>query len=129
MKRISAGAVKFQFWFTEFVQAMGMANDNDDFTVLRQQILAKNTFHTSSHARLITTTGVVLRRVGSLTPAMRELFDQLDPVNQRIMNLIAIMNTEQLMYAFMYDVFRPELILGDRQIEAYEMAAFLRNCR
>ncbi|MEM5032020.1 BrxA family protein [Limosilactobacillus fermentum] len=72
---------------------------------------------------------MVLRRVGSLTPAMRALFDQLDPVNQRIMNLIAIMNTEQLMYAFMYDVFRPELILGDRQIEAYEMAAFLRNCR
>lgn len=127
MKRISAGAVKFQFWFTEFVQAMGMANDNDDFTVLRQQILAENTFHASSHARLITTTGVVLRRVGSLTPAMRALFDQLDPVNQRIMNLIAIMNTEQLMYAFMYDVFRPELILGDRQIEAYEMAAFFKK--
>lgn len=127
MKRISAGAVKFQFWFTEFVQAMGMANDNDDFTVLRQQILAENTFHAPSHARLITTTGVVLRRVGSLTPAMRALFDQLDPVNQRIMNLIAIMNTEQLMYAFMYDVFRPELILGDRQIEAYEMAAFFKK--
>ena len=106
---------------------MGMANDNDDFTVLRQQILAENTFHAPSHARLITTTGVVLRRVGSLTPAMRALFDQLDPVNQRIMNLIAIMNTEQLMYAFMYDVFRPELILGDRQIEAYEMAAFFKK--
>lgn len=127
MKRISAGAVKFQFWFTEFVQAMGMANDNDDFTAMRQRVLTENTFHASSHARLITTTGVVLRRVSSLTPAMRVLFDQLDPVNQRIVNLIAIMNTEQLMYAFMYDVFRPELILGDRQIEAYEMAAFFKK--
>ena len=75
MKRISANAVKFKFWYTEFVQAMGMANDNDDFTVLRQQILAENTFHVYSHARLITTTGGVLRRMGALTPAMRLLFD------------------------------------------------------
>jgi hypothetical protein len=127
MKRISAGAVKFQFWFTEFVQTIDMANDNDDFALLRQQILAKNTFHASSPARLETMTGVVLRRVSSLTPEMRRLVDQLDPVNQRIVNLIAIMNTEQLMYTFMYNVFRPELILGDRKIEDYEISAFFKK--
>lgn len=127
MKRISASAVQYQFWFAEFVQSIGMVVDSGDLSLVRQKILAENIFQASSSARLKSETNVVLRRVDSLTPAMRGLFDQLDPVNQRIMNLIAIMNTEQLMYAFMYDVFRPELILGDRQIEAYEMAAFFKK--
>lgn len=127
MKRISASAVQYQFWFNEFVQTVDMANEDDNFEVLRQQILTDNTFHASSLARLKSTVNVVLRRASSLTPEMRELFEQLDPVNQRIVNLIAIMNTEQLMYTFMYDVFRPELILGDRKIEDYEISAFFKK--
>ena len=124
---ISASAVQYQFWFAEFVQSIGMVVDSGDLSLVRQKILAENIFQASSSARLKSETNVVLRRVDSLTPAMRGLFDRLDPVNQRIVNLIAIMNTEQLMYVFMYDVFRPELILGDRQIENYELSAFFKK--
>ncbi|ERL65762.1 hypothetical protein L248_1838 [Schleiferilactobacillus shenzhenensis LY-73] len=55
------------------------------------------------------------------------MFSQLDPVNQKMVNLISIMNTESLTYSFMYEVFRQELVLGDRRIEPYEVTAFFNK--
>ncbi|WP_040534701.1 DUF1819 family protein [Schleiferilactobacillus shenzhenensis] len=127
MNRYSASAVKFSFWFSEFAETINLAAKEPNRAELRAYIEANNPYSAVSPSRLKTTTIVVMRRVEAISPGLRELFSQLDPVNQKMVNLISIMNTESLTYSFMYEVFRQELVLGDRRIEPYEVTAFFNK--
>lgn len=127
MAKLSANLVNHAFWLMEFGQTVDLALANPELDQVRQDIIAKNTYAAATPARLKQQAGVVTRRVQALAPAWWTLFDQLDPNNQRLVNLVAIMVTEPLMYTFMYDVYRQELILGDRRIEPYEMVAFFNK--
>ncbi|WP_434669204.1 DUF1819 family protein [Lacticaseibacillus rhamnosus] len=127
MAKLSANLVNHAFWLTEFGLTIDLALANSDLNQVRQDIIAENIYSAATKVRLKQQAGVVTRRVNALAPAWWELFDQLDPSNQCLVNLIAIMATEPLIYTFMLDVFRQELILGDRRIEPYEMVAFFNR--
>jgi hypothetical protein len=118
LKKYSAGAVSHSFWFGEFQYSSEEA---------KHLIVDKNYWKKPSENVAKRTYVTVNNRVHSLSKGLAELFDSVDVENRRVINLVAIMNTMKLMRDFMYQVYRPQLIIGDSKIEDYEITSYFRN--
>lgn len=127
MSGYSAAAVKFPFWFYEFKQAMEWQRDGEQWEQVKHHILDENWFKLSSTSRRQSLYSEVAQRVQSLTPEISNLFFNTDLDNQRLINLIGMMNTNRLFKAFILRTYRDELMLGDLKLEDYEIQAFFRQ--
>ncbi|WP_179394505.1 DUF1819 family protein [Lacticaseibacillus absianus] len=124
MPKLSAGAVKYGFWFAEFIQLMEWVTDSEDDQTIRQRVIDTNAFEQRSVARTENVVNCILRRIRSLPEDLREIFPSLDLDNQRITVLIGIMNTDELIRRFMLDCFKDAVVLGDEVLQDYELNAF-----
>lgn len=126
MEKYSAGAVSYSFWFDEF-QSLVDLRSQYSVDEAKHMILDGNYWHKASEGSKSRAYGAVSHRVDSLSEEMLELFPNLGKDNQLIVNLVSIMNTVKLMRDFMYEVYRPQLIIGDSKIEDFEIDAFFKK--
>lgn len=127
MKKYSAGMVSHAFWLNEFSQYIDLVNDGISKEEIKNKGLEDNYFKQSSKVRAKRMIGVLDRRVESLDEDYWELYPKLDVNSQKVVNLIAIMNNNQLFKEFMYEIYRDELIVGDAKLYDYEVESFFNQ--
>lgn len=124
MEKYSAGLVSRSFWYGEFSKFIDLINQGTDWDEIKKLAVEDNFFKQSSSDRALRMYQTLKMRIDTLNGGYFELFPSLDPLNQKIVNLIAIMNTDKLFSEFMYESFRSELLLGDSKLYDYEVQSF-----
>jgi len=120
----SAGAVKLSFWFSEFRKVISLLNSGKSINGIKSIVENENIFSAASPMRSKQIFNTVSARVKILPPEFIMEFDKLRMPDQRIIALIAIMETDALFFDLMYDVYREKLIIGDTSLTEADVRGF-----
>ena len=123
----SAGAVKLSFWFAEFRKVIELLNSGKSLAESKQMNITENIFGAPTQARAIQIFNTVSTRVQGLDSSFYALFEKSDVSNQKLIALIAIMQTDSLFLDFMYEVYREKLILGMHELKDSDLGIFFKN--
>ena len=126
-KEYSAGMVKLSFWFSEFRKVIQLLNAGKTMEEIKTLNIEENIFGapTAVRAQQIFTT--VSGRVKSLDAGFYKLFEDSDIATQKIITLIAIMNTDTLFFDFVYEVYREKLIIGSTHLADSDIRIFFKD--
>lgn len=124
MAKYSANVVSVSFWYSEFSQIVDLVVKGNTWPEIKSMAVETNYFKQSSKARSLDMYRQLKLRVETLDKDYLELFSSLDISNQKIINLVSIMNIDKLFSEFMYETFRNELLLGDSKLYDYEVQSF-----
>lgn len=126
-KEYSAGMVKLSFWFSEFRKVIQLLNSGKTLDEIKTMNLEENIFSAPTQARAIQIFNTVSTRVKGLDKSFYTLFDQSDISNQKIINLIAIMQSDSLFFDFVYEVYREKLIIGVDELADSDLGIFFKD--
>lgn len=126
-KEYSAGMVKLSFWFAEFRKVIELINSGKSLVEIKQSNIAENIFGAPTQARAIQIFNTVSTRVQGLDSSFYTLFEKSDISNQKLIALIAIMETDSLFFDFVYEVYREKLILGATELADSDIGIFFKN--
>lgn len=126
-KEYSAGMVKLPFWFSEFKKMIRLLNSGKTLPEIKSMNLKENIFSASTEARAIQIFNTVSTRVKALDKGFYDLFEQCDVSNQKLIALIAVMESDSLFFDFMYEVFREKLIIGIDEISDSDISIFFKD--
>lgn len=126
-KEYSAGMVKLSFWFAEFRKVIQMLSGGKTLLEIKQMNIEENIFSAPTEARAVQIFNTVATRVKGLDPSFYAVFEKSDISNQKLIALIAVMQTDSLFFDFVYEVYREKLILGTDQLADSDIAIFFKN--
>ena len=126
-KEYSAGMVKLPFWFSEFKKMISLLNSGKTLPEIKRLNLKDNIFSAPTEARAIQIFNTVSTRVKSLDQGFYSLFEQCDISNQKLIALIAVMESDSLFFDFMYEVYREKLIIGIDEISDSDISVFFKD--
>lgn len=126
-REYSAGMVKMSFWFSEFRKVIQLLNEGRSWDEIKRISLNENLFGAPTNARAKQILTTVSDRVKSLDEGFYRLFENSDISTQKIIALIAIMNTDTLFFDFVYEVYREKLILGSDTLTDSDLGVFFKN--
>lgn len=126
-KEYSAGMVKLSFWFCEFRKVIGLLESGKTLVEIKELNLEENIFSAPTQARAIQIFNTVSNRVKGLDSAFYKLFENSDLSTQKIIVLIAIMQTDRLFFDFVYEVYREKLIIGNDDMADSDIRIFFKN--
>ena len=126
-REYSAGMVKMSFWFSEFRKVIQLLNQGKSWDEIKRLSLNENLFGAPTNARAKQILTTVSDRVKSLDEGYYRLFEDSDISTQKIIALIAIMNTDTLFFDFVYEVYREKLILGSNNLTDSDFGVFFKN--
>lgn len=126
-KEYSAGMVKLSFWFSEFRKVIQLLNSGKTLSEIKEMNLAENIFSAATQARGIQIFNTVSTRAKSIDESFYKLFEQSDISNQKIIALIAIMQSDSLFFDFVYEVYREKMIIGDDVLSDSDFSIFFKN--
>lgn len=126
-KEYSASAVKFSFWFPEFRKEISMLMEGKTQDEIKALCLNENAFSASTVARAKCIYLAVTARIQELDESIWSLFQSSDLATQKLINLAAIMASDSLFFAFMYEVFREKILIGAEDISDIDYRIFFRN--
>jgi hypothetical protein len=123
-KEYSAGMVSCLFWFSEFRKVIQLVNSGKTFPEIKKLNMQENLFSAPSEVRGRRIFNAVSKRVKSLDQSFYELFENSDISNQKIITLIAVMESDSLFFDFMYEVYREKLIVGINELSDSDFRIF-----
>jgi hypothetical protein len=126
-KSYSAGMVKHSFWFSEFKKMITMINEGMTLPEIKRINIENNIFSAPTTARSTQIFNNVSTRVKAIDESFYALFDKCDVTNQKLINLIAIMNSDSLFFDFVYEVYREHLNIGIGEISEADVRVFFKN--
>lgn len=115
--KYNAGLMSQSFWFIEFKKIVLLYHNGADYDEIKRQCIEENLFGAINPAREKRMCGYLSTRLRSMDKRLVDLFVSADISTQKIINLIAIMNTNRLFFEFVYEVYRNKLIVGDSSID------------
>ena len=126
-KEYSAGTTKLSFWFSEFRKVIRLLNSGKTLLEIKKMNLEENIFSASTQATAIKIFNTVSTRVKSLNPAFYTLFEESDISNQKVIALIAVMQSDSLFFDFVYEVYREKLIIGTNELADSDFGVFFKD--
>ena len=126
-KEYSAGMVKLSFWFSEFRKVIRLLNSGKTLPEIKKINLEENIFSAPTQARAIQIFNTVSTRVKSLDQSFYTLFEQSDISNQKLIVLIAVMQSDRLFFDFVYEVYREKLIIGVAELADSDFGIFFKD--
>lgn len=126
-KEYSAGMVKQSFWFSEFRKVIQLLNNGKGITEIKRMNLEENIFSAPTKARSIQIFNTVTTRVKSLDCSFYSVFEQSDVSTQKVIALIAVMQSDSLFFDFVYEVYREKLIMGGDELADLDVRIFFKN--
>lgn len=126
-REYSAGMVKMSFWFSEFRKVIQLLNQGKSWDEIKSLSLDENLFGAPTNARAKQILTTVSDRVKSLDEGYYRLFEDSDISTQKVIALIAIMNTDTLFFDFVYEVYREKLILGSDTLTDSDLGVFFKD--
>jgi hypothetical protein len=126
-KEYSAGMVKLPFWFSEFKKMISLLNSGKTLSEIKSLNVKENIFSAPTEARAIQIFNTVSTRVKALDQSFYTLFEQSDVTNQKLIALIAVMESDSLFFDFMYEIYREKLIIGIDEISDSDISVFFKD--
>ena len=126
-KEYSAGTTKLSFWFSEFRKVIRLLNSGKTLLEIKRMNLEENIFSASTQATAIKIFNTVSTRVKSLNPSFYTLFEESDISNQKVIALIAVMQSDSLFFDFIYEVYREKLIIGMNELADSDFGVFFKD--
>lgn len=126
-KEYSAGMVKLSFWFSEFRKMIQLLGSGKTLPEIKTMNLEENIFSAPTQARAIQIFNTVSTRVKSLDQYFYTLFLQSDISNQKVIALIAVMQSDSLFFDFVYEVYREKLIIGVDELADSDLSIFFKD--
>ena len=123
-KEYSAGMVKLSFWFAEFRKVIELLNSGKTLDEIKALNLDQNVFGAPTQARAIQIFNTVSTRVKGLDPSFYQVFENGDLATQKLVNLIAIMQSDSLFFDFVYEIYREKLIIGSNELADSDIRIF-----
>ena len=126
-KAYSAGMVKQSFWFAEFRKVVQLLTAGHTLAEIKAMNLAENIFAAPTQARATQIFNTVSLRTQALAPSFNDVFVSSDVATQKLIALIAVMQSDSLFFDFVYEVYREKLILGLDELTDSDVAVFFRD--
>lgn len=126
-KEYSAGAVMLCFWFSEFRKVINLLNSGKTLTEIKALNIAENIFAAPTQSRAIRIFNTVASRVKGLDKSFYQLFENSDLSTQKLIALVAIMQTDSLFFDFVYEVYREKLIIGSNELLDSDIRIFFKD--
>lgn len=126
-KKYSAGAVKHGFWFEEFkiyIEKLYEGYTDSEIKELQNQeniLLAPSVDYGKIMVNLSE------KKIKSLPTDIINIFKEVDLYNQRLINFIAIMQSNLLLFELMNEVYRVHINMNNMYIENREYKVFMMN--
>ncbi|WP_212938913.1 DUF1819 family protein [Paenibacillus antibioticophila] len=130
MKRIaeySAGTVKQSFWFSEFRKVVHLLDQEMTITDIKALNKEQNIFAAPTQERATQIMNTIATRVASLDASIYPLFEQSDVSTQKLIALVAIMQTDRLFFEFVYEVVREKMIVGSHELTDSDIRIFFKE--
>jgi len=126
-REYSASMTKLSFWFSEFRKVIQLLNSGKTLPEIKKMNLEENIFSAPTESRAIRIFNTVSTRVKCLDQSFYTLFEQSDILNQKIITLIAVMESDSLFFDFVYEVYREKLIIGVNELADSDFGIFFKN--
>ena len=126
-KKYSAGAVKHCFWFAEFRNTTALLQSGMSAGEIGNLNRRENIFGCSSPQRADMVFRVVLARIQSLDPGFYPVFLTGDLNTQKLTALIAAMAYDALLFDFVNELVRENLLTGRDEFTDGDIRTFFRN--
>ena len=126
-KEYSAGMVKLSFWFAEFRKVIQLLNSGKTLLKIKKMNVEENIFSAPTQARAIQIFNTISTRVKSLDQSFYTLFERSDISNQKVIALIAVMQSDSLFFDFIYEVYREKLIIGMNELTDSDFGVFFKD--
>lgn len=126
-KEYSAGTVKLSFWFSEFRKVIQLLNSGKTMEEIKTMNIEENIFAAPTAARATQIFNTVSTRVKSLDESFYKLFEKSDVATQKLIVLLAVMNTDSLFFDFVYEVYREKLIIGNNRMSDSDIRIFFKD--
>lgn len=126
-KAYSAGMVKLSFWFAEFRKVVDLLSAGKTLQEIRALNQVENIFAAPTQARAIQIYSTVAKRVQAIDSSCYPLFERSDIATQKLIALIAVMQSDALFLDFMVEIFREKLIMGLEELTDSDMAVFFKE--
>jgi hypothetical protein len=123
----SAGMVKLSFWFSEFRLVVGLLSSGKTLTEIKALNIEENIFSAPTQARAIQIFNAVSNRVKGLDSTLYKMFEKSDLSTQKLIALIAIMQTDMLFFDFVYEVYREKLLMGSDELADSDIRIFFKD--
>ena len=123
----SAGMVKHSFWFAEFRKVIQLLAAGHTLAEIKAMNQAENIFAAPTQARATQIFNTVSLRTQALDPSLYDVFASSDVATQKLIALIAVMQSDSLFFDFIYEVYREKLILGMDELTDSDVAVFFRD--
>ena len=126
-KAYSAGMVKQSFWFAEFRKVVQLLTAGHTIAEIKAMNLDENIFAAPTQARATQIFNTVSLRAQALDPSFYDVFVSSDVATQKLIALIAVMQSDSLFFDFVYEVYLEKLILGMDELADRDTAVFFRD--
>jgi len=126
-KEYSAGAVKFSFWFAEFRKVVFLLRSGIALNDIKELAVSNNIFSAVTPIRSGQIFSTVSARVSSLSDDYYKLFETSGIDTQKLIALLAVMETDTLFFDFMNDVYKEKLITSDTYLTDADMRVFFTD--
>lgn len=126
-KKYTSGEISHSFWQKEFSIAVELHLKGKTPEEMRRLSIEENVYNQPTERRKVSVAQVMNKRIMQSNDKLLTIFNGLSNDNQRLVNLCAIMATNQLLHDFVIEDFRNEIILGDATIENREWLKFFRR--
>ena len=123
----SASAVSRPFWYVEFKKVMSLLNRGMSYEEIRTKVLEENLFDVAKEYRAKEIYGAVARRAKVLDQQGVALFCNSDMATMKLIEFIAVMQTDRLLAEFMHEVYREKVIVGDFELRDADFNTFFKR--
>ena len=123
----SAGLISQSFWFIEFKKVVKLIFCGKSEDEIKRLCLEENLLGAAKEYRAKRMFGYIIKRAKTLDKHLVDLFVTSDLSTQKLINLIAIMRLDRLMYEFVYEVYREKVILGIPTIDDSDVNIFFNK--
>jgi len=126
-KEYSSALKTVSLCFSEFrkmVQLLNSGKSLEDIKVLNAE---ENIFSAPTQNRAIQIYNTISSRINGIDCTFLTLFENSDVSTQKMIALIAVMQSDSLFFDFVYEVFREKLIMRNEELSDSDIRIFFRD--
>lgn len=129
VRTYNGGIASYAIWLPEFTKFISMYQDGKSIGEIKQLSDDENIFQMSSKARAKRCSRNLAVRIKALPESIINLYPRLNTTNQNLVALVSMMLTSRILDEFVYDIYRPKVLIHDDTLKDYEIEAFINNKR
>ena len=125
--KYTAGMMSVPFLFLETRKTAQKSCEALQPEEIKRLVLDENIYQMKSLYRAERYFNVIIRRLSSLPADLIHPIAYGDLTDAKLLTLLSIMQNDRLFFEFMYEVFRPQLLIGSTFLEDKEPNLFFAN--